>query len=107
MSAGMSAVPSALPPPTAPDPEAQWANEPPRERSPDGSTESAVVAKLGLDAKSVLDVECRTSVCRIDAIVPSVGRDPDPQFSDQQRVPDDPNADRDITTLFYVLERTH
>jgi hypothetical protein len=83
------------------DPEAQWAQETPADESLRAHMASAVLAELGLDAKSVLDVDCRTSLCRLDFVIPTAA--PDPRSSDRTSTPDNPHPERDVTTLFYPL----
>ena len=85
--------------------EARWAKEPAVDH--DGVREAALIARQGLDPKVVLDVECRTSLCRVHANFPSIGTDADPRFSGGMRVPDNPHPERDVTTVFYPLSATN
>lgn len=88
-------------PPSHAELEAQWAAEPPDEHTSGDGTESAAIAQLGLNAKMVLSAECRTSVCRVEVVIPWAEPNPDTQPVGDMRAPDNPDPDRDITALFY------
>jgi hypothetical protein len=88
-------------PPSHAELEAQWAAEPSDDHTPGDGTESAVIAQLGLNAKMVLSTECRTSVCRVEVVIPWAEPNQDSQPGGDMRAPDNPDPDRDITALFY------
>ena len=89
------------PPPSYDDLAARWVAEQSAEPSPGDGREFAFAAQLGVNPKMVLGAECRTSVCRVEVVIPWGDPDPEPSINDGIRAPDNPDPDRDITTFFY------
>lgn len=95
--AAHSAVEQAAPPEPVPaepeEDEAQWAEEPVEEPGVRASLEAALLTRFGLKTSSVLDVDCRVSLCRLDAILPTA--------PSETPTPDQPHPERDVTTMYF------